>query len=104
MFRAFVKGMGSCLIVGSAYPKNTNAKAELSNGVIGDTLRANANGRKDYSDRQLLLAVFAINNAPSTLGDGLTLFFIDRGAHPRLPLSTPRTAALGASRRPPTHA
>ncbi len=31
--------------------------------------------------------MFAINNAASTLGDGLTPFFIDRGAHPRLPLS-----------------
>jgi hypothetical protein len=33
--------------------------------------------------------VFAINNALSTLRDGLTPFFIDRGAHPRLPLSAP---------------
>ena len=39
VFRAFVKGMGSCLIVGSAYHKNTNAKVERANGVIGDTLR-----------------------------------------------------------------
>ena len=39
--------MGSCLIVGSAYHKNTNAKVEWANGVIGDTLRAYANGRKD---------------------------------------------------------
>ena len=90
MFRAFVKSMGSCLIVGSAYHKNTNAKVERANGVIGDTLRAFANGRKDDWDRQLPLAEFAINNADSVLGDGLTPFFIDRGAHPRLPLSPPR--------------
>ena len=90
VFRAFVKGMGSCLIVGSAYHKNTNAKVERANGVIGDTLRAFANGRKDDWDKQLPLAEFAINNAASTLGDGLTPFFIDRGAHPRLPLSPPR--------------
>ena len=89
VFRAFAKGMGSCLIVGSAYHKNTNAKVERANGVIGDTLRAFANGRKDDWDRQLPFAVFAINNAASTLGDGLTPFFIDRGAHPRLPLSAP---------------
>ena len=103
VFRAFVKGMGSCLIVGSAYHKNTNAKVERANGVIGDTLRAFANGRKDDWDRQLSLAVFAINNAASTLGDGLTPFFIDRGAHPRLPLSAP-TAGSGGSESPGQYA
>ena len=40
MFHAFVKSMGSCLSVGSAYHKNTNAKVERVNGVISDTLRA----------------------------------------------------------------
>ncbi len=72
VFRAFAKGMGSCLIVGSAYHKNINAKVERAraNGVIGDTLRAFANGRKDDWDRQLPLAVSAINNTASTLGDG----------------------------------
>jgi hypothetical protein len=70
--RAFVRSMGSCLIVGLAYHKDINAKVERANGVIGDTLRAYANGRKDDWDRQLPLAVFAINNAASTLGDGLT--------------------------------
>ena len=89
MFRAFVKGWGSCLIVGSAYHKNTNAKVERANGVISDTLRAYANGRKDDWDSHLTLAEFAINNTASTLGDDLTPFFIDRGAHPRLPLSPP---------------
>jgi hypothetical protein len=103
VFRAFVRGMGSCLIVGSAYHKNTNAKVERANGVIGDTLRAFANGRKDDWDRQLPLAVFAINNAASTLGDGLTPFFIDRGAHPRLPLSAP-TADGGGSESPGQYA
>jgi hypothetical protein len=48
-----------------------------------DTLRAFANGRKDDWDSHLPLAVFAINNAMSTLGGDLTPFFIDRGAHPR---------------------
>ena len=43
-----------------------------ANGVIGDTLRAFANNRKDDWDKQLPLAEFAINNASSTLGDGLT--------------------------------
>ncbi len=42
-----VKGIGSSLIVGSAYHKNTNAKVERANGVIGDTLCAFANARKD---------------------------------------------------------
>jgi hypothetical protein len=36
--------MGSCLIVGSAY---TNGKVEQANGIIGNTLRAFANWRKD---------------------------------------------------------
>ena len=91
VFHAFVKSMGSCLIVGSAYHKNTNAKVERANGVISDTLRAYANARKDDWDRQLPLAEFAINNAASTLDDeGMTPFFIDRGAHPRLPLSPPQ--------------
>ena len=56
VFRAFVKGMGSSLIVGSAYHKNTNAKVERANGVLGDTLRAFANGRKDDWDQQLPFA------------------------------------------------
>ena len=90
VFRAFVKGWGSCLIVGSAYHKNTNAKVERANGVVSDTLHAFANGRKDDWDDHLPLTVFAINNAASTLGGDLTPFFVDRGAHPRLPLSPPR--------------
>ena len=48
-----------------------------------------ANGRRDDWDSHLTLAKFAINNAASALGDDLTPFFIDRGAHPRLPLSPP---------------
>ena len=59
-------------------------------------LHSYANGRKDDWDRQLPLAVFAINNAASTLGDGLTPFFIDRGAHPRLPLTTPAASSPGS--------
>jgi hypothetical protein len=89
VFWAFVKSMGSCLIVSFAYHKDTNTKVERANGVIGDTLCAYANGRKDDWGWQLPLAVFAINNAASTLGDGLTPFVIDRGAHPRLPLTAP---------------
>ena len=86
---AFAKRMGSCLIVGSAYHKNTKAKVERANGVISDTLRAYANALNDDWDSHLTLAEFAINNAASALGDDLTPFFIDRGAHPRLPLSPP---------------
>ena len=85
VFRAFMKSMGSCL--GSAYHKNTNAKVERANGVISDTLRAYANGRKDDWDSHLTL--FAINNTASTLGDDSMPFCMDRGAHPRLPLSPP---------------
>jgi hypothetical protein len=78
VFRAFAKGMGSCLIVGSAYHKNTKAKVERANGVISDTLRAFADGRKDDWDGHLPMAVFAVNNTASTLGITLTPFFIDR--------------------------
>ncbi len=44
-------------------PQEHQRQVERANGVIGDTLRAYANGRKDDWDRQLPLAVFAINNA-----------------------------------------
>ncbi len=47
-------------------------------------------GRKDDWDRQRPLPEFAISNADSVLGGGLTPSFIDRRAHPRLPLSPPR--------------
>jgi hypothetical protein len=40
VLRAFAKGMGSSLIVGSAYHNNTKAKVERAKGVMGDTLRA----------------------------------------------------------------
>ena len=39
--------MVSCLIVGSAYHKNPNAKVQRANGVTSDRLRAYANGRKN---------------------------------------------------------
>ncbi len=70
---------------------------ERANGVIGDryAARFRKRARKDDWDRQLPLAVFAINNAASTVGDGLTPLFIDRGAHPRLPLSAPMDGSPG---------
>ena len=94
LFREFTRRIGSSLLVGSAYHKNTNAKTERVNGVLGDTLRAFANGRKDDWDVWLPYAVFAINNAASTLGGELTPFFIDRGQHPRMPLSLPDLRAV----------
>ena len=56
VFRAFVKCMGSSLIVGSAYHKNTYARVERASTVIGSTLRAYANGRKDDWDDHLTWA------------------------------------------------
>jgi hypothetical protein len=97
LFREFARRIGSSLLVGSAYHKNTNARAERVNGVLGDTLRAFANGRKDDWDVWLPYAVFAINNAASTLGGDLTPFYIDRGQHPRLPLSLPYLRSAGES-------
>ena len=102
-FFSFSQNISSCLIVGSAYHKNTDAKVERANGVISDTLRAYANGRKDDWDSHLTLAEFAINTTASMLGDDLTPFFVGRGAHPRRPLSPPHhDLAVGdstASRR-----
>ena len=89
LFREFTRRLGSSLLVGSAYHKNTNARAERVNGVLGDTLRAFANGRKDDWDLWLPYAVYAINNSASTLGGELTPFFIDRGCHPHHPLALP---------------
>ncbi len=63
---------------------------ERANCVVSDTLCAFANCRKHDWDDHLPLTVFAISNAASTLGCDLTPFFVDRGAHPRLPLSPPR--------------
>ena len=87
VFLAFVKSMGSSLIVGLAYHKNTNAKVERAKRVMGDTLRAYANGRKDDWDKQLQFAEFAINNTALTLcwEADMTPFFIEQDAHPRLP-------------------
>ena len=72
--------MGSSLIDGLAYRKNTNAKVERANGEIGDTLRAYANGRKDEWEKHTPFAKSAINTA-STLGGkaDMTPYFIDRG-------------------------
>ncbi len=72
VFQAFGKGVGVCLIVGSAFHKNPSAKMESVTGVISDTLLAFANGRNDDQGLQPPLAVFAINNATSALDDGLT--------------------------------
>ena len=89
LFSEFTKAIGSALIVGTAYHKNTSAKVESANCVLGNTLLALANSQRDDWDKWVLHACFAINNAPSSLGCHLSPFFIDRGAHPRLPLSLP---------------
>ena len=85
VFCAFVKRMGSCLVVGSAYHKNTNAKLERANCVISDTLRAYANGQKDDWNSHLPLAVFAINEAASALGGDLTPFKASSSTAARIP-------------------
>ena len=56
VFLAFVKGMGECLIVGSAYHRNTNARMERANDALSDTLCAYANepqGPLDSQDSRL---------------------------------------------------
>ena len=73
LFSEFTKAIGSALIVGTVYHKNTGASVELTNSVLGDTLRALANSQRDYWDKWVLHACFAINNAPSSLGGHLSL-------------------------------
>jgi hypothetical protein len=63
VFCAFVKGMGSCLIVGSAYHKNTNAKVERANGVISDTLCAFANVHKAWQSSQSTIGTWLSGTA-----------------------------------------
>jgi hypothetical protein len=97
LFQEFTRRIGSCLLVGSVYHKNTNARAERVSGLLGDTLRAFANGSKDDWDVWLPYAVFVINDAASTLGGDLTPFHIDRGQRPRLPLSLSDLRSAGES-------
>jgi hypothetical protein len=90
LFQECTRRIGSSVLIGFAY-----ARAERVNGVLGDTLRAFANGREDDWDVWLRYAVFAINNAALTFGWDLTPFFIDRSQHLRLQLSLPDLRAAG---------
>ena len=45
LFLEFTKAIGSALIVGTTYHKNTGARVERTNSVLGDTLRALANSQ-----------------------------------------------------------
>ena len=51
LFKEFTRHIGSSLLICSAYHKNTNAKAERVNGVLGDKLQAFANGHNDDMGR-----------------------------------------------------
>ena len=89
IFSEFTKVIGSALIVGTAYHKNTSAKVKRVNSLLGDMLLALANSQLDYWDKWVLHSCFAINNTPWALGSHLFPFFIDRGANPLLQLSLP---------------
>ena len=104
--REFARRIGSSLLIGSSHHKNTvtNIRAERVDGVLGDTLRAFANGcnLKDDWGVGLPFAVFAKDSAASItrprpwgLGRDPTPFFIGRGQHPRLPLSLTDLRAVG---------
>ena len=73
----FTESIGSSLLIGSFYHKNTSAKARWIKGVLGDALQAFVNGSKCDWDVWLPCAVFAIITAASTLSGDLTLFFFD---------------------------
>ncbi len=79
-----------------------NTQAELVNMVIGDTLSTFTYGHQDDWDLWLPYAVFAINNAASTLSSDLTQFFSNRGQHPCMPLSLP--VLLSAEGQPAAYA
>ena len=44
LFKEFTRRIGSSLLVGYAYHKNTNAKNKRVNGLLGDTLSAEPRG------------------------------------------------------------
>ena len=93
-FQELTRRIDTSLRVGSAHHKNTDAKADgLSDGALGDTPRAFANGRRDDGCVWLPRVVFAINNAPWTLGGDLTPFSIAWGQHPRPPVPPPGRGA-----------
>ena len=79
----------------------TGSQTRLANdhrSVISNTLRAYISGRQGEWDSHLTRAEFAINSTASMLGEGVEPLFVDRGAHPRIPLSPPhRDLAAGAS-------
>jgi hypothetical protein len=92
VFLPFVKGMCSSRIIVSAYSMNTNTRrwtAPTASSVTRCGPSPKGARTRTTGSRQLPAVVFAINNAASTLGDGLTPVFIDRGEHPRLPLPAP---------------
>ena len=94
-FQELTRRIDTSLRVGSAHHKNTDAKADgLSDGALGDTPRAFANGRRDDGCVWLPWVVFfAVKTAASTLGGDLTPFSIAWGQHPRLPVSPPGRGA-----------
>jgi hypothetical protein len=75
-------------MVCSAYSKDFKAKVVRAYCVISDTLCSYANGRKDCWGQQLPLAAFALNNAASILGDGLTPLSIDCGGRAPSPAAS----------------
>ena len=92
-FHAFVKSIGSCLLVDSIYRDHKTPSPRWSGPPASSAARCGPaqtdGGRKvDWASR-LALAESAINNIAPTLGDNPTPFFIDRSAGPRLPLSPP---------------
>ncbi len=78
MFREFTRPTAPVSSVIQRSTRIKRAKVERDDGVLGDTLRAYADGRKDESNVWLPNAVVAHNNSASTLGGELTPIFIDR--------------------------
>ncbi len=72
-----------------AAARDSTGTVERINCVIADVLRSFANERGDDWPAPVPLVEFAINDSASPLGPGYTLFYADRGQHPRRPLTPP---------------
>ncbi len=103
-FQAFVHGMGSCLIVCSAYHKNTNDKVERANGVIGNTLCRDASTPTGARTAGICSCPSLCLPSTTRLQPWAT-DFIDRGAHPpsRPPLSVATDSGTGVEFKLPVH-
>jgi len=78
--------LGTKLAMSTAYHPQTDGQTERANRTLEDMLRANVSIRQDDWDDYLIAAEIAINNTQQA-SSKYSPFFLNSGAHPRLPLS-----------------